>query len=64
LLSTSEEKNNKKLFDEIKQKVSKETLFTFPDFEKEFHVYTDASNKQLRAVIMQEGNELHLDECY
>jgi hypothetical protein len=33
-----------KAFDEIKQKVSKETLLAFPDFEKEFHVYTDASN--------------------
>jgi hypothetical protein len=31
-----------KTFDEIKQKVSQETLLTFPDFEKEFHVYTDA----------------------
>jgi hypothetical protein len=27
-----------KEFDEIKQKVSKETLLAFPDFEKEFHV--------------------------
>jgi hypothetical protein len=36
-----------KAFDEIKQKVSQETLLAFPDFEKEFHVCTDASNKQL-----------------
>jgi hypothetical protein len=41
-------------FDEIKQKVSQGTLLAFPDFEKEFHVYTDATNKQLGAVIMQE----------
>jgi hypothetical protein len=38
--------------------VSKETLLAFPDFEKEFHVYTDASNKQLGAVVMQEGKPL------
>jgi hypothetical protein len=44
--------------DEIKQKVSQETLLAFPDFEKEFHLYTDASNKQLGAVIMQEGKPL------
>jgi hypothetical protein len=31
-----------KTFDEIKQEVSQETLLAFPDFEKEFHVYTDA----------------------
>jgi hypothetical protein len=47
-------KEQQKAFDEIKQKVSQETLLAFPYFEKEFHVYTDASNKQLGAVIMQE----------
>jgi hypothetical protein len=48
-----------KAFEEIKQKVSQETLLAFPDFEKEFHVYTDASNNKFGAVIMQEGK--HLD---
>jgi hypothetical protein len=38
--------------------VSKETLLVFIDFEKKIHVYTDASNKQLGAVIMQEGKPL------
>jgi hypothetical protein len=47
-----------KEFYEIKQKVSQETLLAFPDFEKEFHVYTDASDEQLGAVIMQEGKPL------
>jgi hypothetical protein len=47
-----------KAFDEIKQKVSQETLLAFPDCEKEFHVYTDASNKQLGAVIMQGGKPI------
>jgi hypothetical protein len=45
-----------KSFDEIKQKMSQETLLAFPDFEKEFHVYNDASNTQLGEVLMQEGN--------
>jgi hypothetical protein len=47
-----------KAFDEIKQKGSKETLLAFPAFEKEFHVYTDASSKQLGAISMQEGKPL------
>jgi hypothetical protein len=47
-----------KAFDDIKQKVSQETLLAFSDFEKEFHVYTDASNKQLGGVIIQEGKPL------
>jgi hypothetical protein len=38
--------------------VSQETLLSFPDFEKECHVYTDASNKQLGSVIKQEGKPL------
>jgi hypothetical protein len=40
------------------KRVSQETLLAFPDFETEFHVYTDASNKQLGAVIFQEGKPL------
>jgi hypothetical protein len=51
-------KEQQEAFEEVKQKVSQETLLAFPDFEKEFHVYTDASNKQLGAVIMQEGKPL------
>jgi hypothetical protein len=47
-----------KAFDKIKQKVRKKTFLAFPDFEKEFHVYTDASNTQLGGVIMQEGKPL------
>ena len=39
-------------FDEVKRVISKETLLTFPDFNEEFHIYTDASNYQLGAVIM------------
>jgi hypothetical protein len=47
-------------FDKIKQQVSQETLLAFPDFEKEFHAYTDASKTQLGEVIMQEGKPLAL----
>ena len=45
-------------FDEIKKAMSNETLLSFPDFTKEFHVYADASDYQLGAVIMQEGRPL------
>ena len=47
-----------KAFEEIKAVISKETLLAFPDFNKTFHVYTDASDYQLGAVIMQEGKPL------
>jgi len=45
-------------FDEIKKAMSRETLLSFPDFTKEFHVHADASDYQLGAVIMQEGQPL------
>jgi len=45
-------------FDEMKRVIGKETLLTFPDFNKEFHIYTDASDYQLGAVIMQENKPI------
>ena len=47
-----------KAFDKIKEVISRETLLAFPDFKKEFHIYTDASNYQLGAVIMQDDKPL------
>ena len=41
-----------KAFKEIKRIVAKKTILAFPDFAKPFHVYTDASNMALGAVIM------------
>ena len=45
-------------FEEAKRIMTQHTLLSFPDFNKEFHIYTDASNKQLGAVIMQDGKPL------
>ena len=45
-------------FDQIKKVISRETLLSFPDFNKEFHIYTDASDYQLGAVIMQDNKPL------
>ncbi len=42
-----------KSFNKLKKIISKETLLAFPDFNKEFHVYTDASDYQMGVVIMQ-----------
>ena len=45
-------------FDEVKRTISAESLLTYPDFSKPFDVYTDASDKQLGAVILQEGKPI------
>ena len=51
-------KKENKAFEEIKRIISKETMLTFPDFTKIFHIYTDASDYQLGAVIMQDDKPL------
>ncbi len=51
-------KEQQKSFDELKKVISKETLLAFPDFNKEFHVYTDASDYQMGAVIMQDNKPI------
>ena len=45
-------------FEAIKRSIARETLLNFPDFNKEFHIYTDASDYQLGSVIMQEDKPL------
>jgi hypothetical protein len=45
-------------FESIKRVVARETLLNFPDFSKEFHIYKDASDYQLGAVIMKDGKQL------
>ena len=38
--------------------LKKEALLSFPDFEKPFHLYTDASDRQLGATVVQDGKPL------
>ena len=38
--------------------LSKEALLSFPDFTKPFHLYSDASDWQLGATVVQEGKPL------
>ena len=45
-------------FEDMKSVISKEMLLNFPQFDKPFHVYTNASDYQLGMVIMQDGKPL------
>ena len=42
-------------FDQVKSLLSKDVFVRYPDHNKPFHVFTDASDYQLGAVIMQEN---------
>jgi len=52
------EEEQQKSFKEIKRVISREVMLSFPDFKKEFHLYTDASDYQLGGVIMQDNKPL------
>jgi len=47
-----------KAFEEVKEVISREALLAFPQFDKPFHIYTDASDYQLGALITQDGKPL------
>ena len=46
-------------FHEVKKKLSEITMLTFPNFDKEFHVHTDASDYQMGGVVSQLHNKMH-----
>jgi hypothetical protein len=51
--------SHQQAFDKIKKVIGTEVLLCYPDFNKphSFHLYTDASDHQLEAVIMKDKNQ-------
>ena len=47
-----------KAFDDIKRAISQDTLLAYPEFNKRFDIYMDASDYQLGAVISQNGKPI------
>ncbi len=45
---------HQRAFDHVKATIAREEVLAYPDFSKVFEIYTDASSKQLGAVITQE----------
>ena len=46
---------HQKALDDVKATIAKDVVLAYPDFSREFEIYTDASSKQLGSVITQ-GN--------
>jgi RNase H-like domain found in reverse transcriptase/Integrase zinc binding domain/Reverse transcriptase (RNA-dependent DNA polymerase) len=44
---------HQKAFEEMKRIVSQEVLLSFPDYTQPFEIYTDASDKQMGAILKQ-----------
>ncbi len=49
---------HQKAFNHIKATIAKEVVLASPDFSKVSAIYTDASSKQLRAVITQDNRPI------
>jgi hypothetical protein len=52
---------HQKAFEYINKIICREVILTFPDFSKPFHIYTDASDTHLGAVITQDDKPI---ACY
>jgi hypothetical protein len=49
---------HQRAFDHVKATIAREVVLAYPDYSKVFEIYTDASSKQLGAVITQENRRL------
>jgi hypothetical protein len=49
---------HQRAFDHVKATIARELVFAYPDYSKVFEIYTDASSKQLGAVITQENRPI------
>jgi hypothetical protein len=49
---------HQKAFDDVKTAIAKDVALAYPDFLKEFNIYTDGSSHQIGAVITQDNRPL------
>ena len=52
------EKVHQQAFDEAKKMLCKHAMLAYPDFKKPFDLYTDASDLQLGATLVQSGKPI------
>ncbi len=45
-------------FNNVKATITKDVVLAYPDYSKVFKIYTDASSKQLGAVITQDNRSI------
>ncbi len=49
---------HQRAFDHVKATIAKKVVLAYPDYSKVFEIYTNASSKQLGAVITQENSPI------
>ena len=49
---------HQKAFDDVKAVIAKDVALAYPDYSKDFEIYTDASSKQMGAVITHQNRPI------
>ncbi len=49
---------NQRTFDHVKATIARDVILAYPDYSEVFEIYTDASSKQLGAVITQKNRPI------
>ena len=49
---------HQKAFDDVKKTIARDVILAYPDYSDEFVIYTDASTRQLGAVITQNNRPI------
>jgi hypothetical protein len=52
------DKVHQRAFNHVKATIAKDVVLAYPDYSKVFEMYTDASSKQLGAVITQDNRPI------
>jgi hypothetical protein len=52
------DKVHQRAFNHVKATITKDVVLAYPDYSKVFEIYTDASSKQLGAVITQDNRPI------
>ena len=52
------DKSHQQAFDSVRKIIARDVCMAYPNFNEEFEIYTDASARQLGAVIVQNNRPL------
>ncbi len=52
------DESHQKAFDDVKKTVGRDVMLAYQDYSKPFEIYTDASTRQLGAIVVQNNRPI------